>query len=456
MSFSVIVRIFVAAEVCLLVGACSAAEQPTLAVRDVTVVDVVRGSVASSQTVLIAGDRIVAVGPVDRVNVPSGVEVVEASGRYLIPGLIDMHVHALWHPSVPPTFLPLFVANGVTTMRDMGGTLELLREHRRAPAVRSFPAPRVIAAGAILDGPEPIDPDHSLPVSTAEEAVAAVDSVVSAGADFVKIYTLLPRPAFEGVMRAAEERGLAVSGHVPHEVGQVAAAAAGMQTIEHVTSETGGFCPPDDPAGCEAAVSAFREHGTWHVPTLVMQGQTEAGDLCGDRRLRYLPPAVLEYWFDGEMTPPGCDPASAAPTPFEPELPVEARLVGILHGAGIPLLAGTDAGVPYALPGWSLHDELGLLVGAGLSPSEALRAATWEAARALGRDNELGAIQPGYLADLVLLSANPLEDIDNTRHIDAVVVNGRWLGRERLDAVLAEVARTAESIGPSAGLGSGQ
>ena len=436
----------VVAAACLSMGACSAAEEPTLALRNVTVVDVIQGSLNPSQTLLIAGDRIVAVGPVDRVNVPNGAEIVEASDSYLIPGLIDMHVHALWHPSVPPTFLPLFVANGVTTVRDMGGALELLREHRRSAADRSdrsFTSPRVIAAGAILDGPEPVQQDISLAISTAEQAVDAVDSVAAAGADFVKVYTLLPAGAWEAVVSAAEGRGLPVSGHVPYEVGPIAASEAGMRTIEHLVTELGGFCTPDDPASCAAAVMAFRDNGTWHVPTLVTQGQTEATALCGDPRLRFLPPAVLEYWFDGELAPSVCDTASGAPVPFEPELPAEAQLVRVLHEAGIPLLAGTDAGVPYALPGYSLHDELDLLVEAGLSPSEALRAATWEAARALGRDHELGTIRPDHVADLVLLSRNPLEDIKNTRHIEAVVLNGRWFGRDSLDAVLAKAEDTA-------------
>lgn len=444
MKFYLIVRTLAVAGACLPVGACSAAEEPTLALRDVTVVDVVRGSLAPSQTVLIAGDRIVAVGPAHRVNVPNGIMVVEAEGGYLIPGLIDMHVHTLWHPSVPPTFLPLFVANGLTTVRDMGGTLGLLREHRRSGTDRAYPSPRLIAAGAILDGPEPVHPDVSIPISTAAEARAAVDSVTAAGADFLKVYTLLPRAAFEEVLAAAEERGLAVSGHVPYEVGPVAAAAAGMRTIEHLVSEVGGFCTPGDPSSCEEPVAAFRRHGTWHVPTLVMQGQTEAIALCGDPRLRFLALAVREYWFDGALTPRGCDPASRAPIPYPTELPVEGRLARILHKGGIPLLAGTDAGVPYALPGWSLHDELRLLVEAGLSPVQALRAATWEAARALDRADELGIIQPGYLADLVLLSANPLEDIEHAHQIEAVVLNGRWFDRQSLDVVLTDVADLVE------------
>lgn len=442
--YSHFVRIVILAAGCLLAFGCSAAGVRTLALDDVIVVDVVRGSLNPNQTVLVAGNRIVAAGPVSHVNMPYGVEVIEASGRYLIPGLIDMHVHTLWDASVPSTFLPLFVANGVTTVRDMGGTLELLREHRKSPAIRGLPSPRVIAAGAILDGPEPVHPGVSLPVSSAEEALAAVAAVTAAGADFVKIYTLLPRDAFEAVVAAAGERGLPVSGHVPHAVGPVGAAAAGMRTIEHLVSETGGFCAASEPSSCELPVEAFRRHGTWHVPTLVMQGQTEASDLCGDPRLRFLVPAVLEYWFKGELTPPACDTASPATALFEPELPVEARLVRILHEGDVPLLAGTDEGVPYALPGWSLDDELQLLVNAGLSPSEALRAATWEAARALGRDDELGTIRPGYLADLVLLSANPLQDIRNTRRIEAMILNGRWFSRDNLDTVFADVAGSVE------------
>lgn len=184
--YSHIVRIVILAAGCLLAPGCSTAEVRTLALHDVTVVDVVRGSLNPNQTVVVAGKRIVDVGPVSRLDIPDRVEVIDAAGRYLIPALIDMHVHTFWDPSVPSTFMPLFVANGVTMVRDMGGTLELLREYRNSPAIRELPSPRVFAAGAILDGPEPVDADVSIPVSSAEDAVAAV---AAAGADFVKNYT---------------------------------------------------------------------------------------------------------------------------------------------------------------------------------------------------------------------------------------------------------------------------
>lgn len=457
MKLRVVLRMWGFAGVCLFVSACTGTHSPALAIRDATVVNLADGSLDPSQTVLVAGDRIVAVGPTGDLKVPRGAEVIDAAGLYLIPGLIDMHVHALWHPSVPPSFLPLFVANGVTAVRDMGGTLELLRETRTSLAAGSLLGPRLVAAGAILDGPAPIHPEISIPISTPEEAEAAVEAVAAAGADFVKVYTLLPAGAFEAVMEAAVERELPVAGHVPAKVGPVAAAAAGMRTMEHVMSELGGFCEKAETAACERVIAAFLKHGVWQVPTLVMQGQTEATDLCGDSRLRFLPRVVLEFWFDGGLSPKGCDAEAGSANTFTPELPEEAWLARILHEAGVRLLAGSDTGDVYSLPGWSLHDELYLLVDAGLTPAEALFSATGEAARALGREGELGAVQPGYLADLVLLGADPLEDIRNTQRIEAVVANGRPFGRDSLDAILARLAGSREGGGTqprSAGSGS--
>jgi hypothetical protein len=226
-----------------------------------------------------------------------------------------------------------------------------------------------------------------------------------------------------------------VAGHVPYEVGPVAAAQAGMHTIEHLMSEVEGFCARDRPEECAEIFSAFREHHTWQVPTLVLQGQAEASALCGDPRLQSLPRVVLEYWFDGAVVPPGCAGRSGSAVPFEPELPAEAWLVRALREAGIPLLAGTDTGVPYSLPGSSLHDELALLVEAGLTPREALLAATRDPGRALGLGGELGTIEPGREADMILLRDDPLEEIRGTRAIDAVVLRGMLLRRAEIESI---------------------
>ncbi|HYO45277.1 MAG TPA: amidohydrolase family protein [Gemmatimonadota bacterium] len=424
---------------CLALACVSGGASPQttfLAIRDVTLWDGTGAPPSPHRTVIVRGDRIVEIGPYGEVAIPAGSTLVDGTGRFLMPGLVDMHVHALWDPSVPSAFLPLFVANGVTTVRDMGGILDLLPVTRAALADGSLLGPRVIAPGAILDGPEPVHPEVSIAVGTPEEAVAAVDSVAAAGADFVKVYTLLPAAAFDAVMAAAGRRGLPVSGHAPAEVGAVAAAAAGMRTIDHLMSELGGFCELDRSEECDAVLAAFREHGTFQVPTLVLQGQSEAADLCGDPRLRGLPRAVLEYWFDGAGGPADCDSATSTGDLFRPELPPEAWIIPRLHAAGIPILAGTDAGVPWSLPGWSLHDELGLLVEAGLPVTDALLAATRDAARALDLDDEIGTIRPARVADLLLLRADPLADIGNTRRIEAVVLRGQLLRRAELDSIL--------------------
>lgn len=424
---------------CLMLAGCAAGPTisgpDTLAIRDVALWDGTGGPLQTHSTVLVRGDRIAAVGSSDEIAIPDGAVVVDGGGRYLIPGLIDMHVHALWDPSVPRAFLPLFVAHGVTSVRDMGGTLDLLRATRSALADGSLVGPRLIAAGAILDGPQPVDPEVSIAIDTPEEATAAVEMVAAAGADFVKVYTLLPADAFAAAVAAADARGLPVSGHVPYEVGPVAAAAAGMRTIEHLMSEVEGFCARDRPEDCADIFAAFREHGTWQVPTLVLQGKTEASALCGDPRLRSLPRAVLEYWFDGALVPPGCAGGSRSTATFEPELPAEAWLVRALHEADVRILAGTDTGVPYSLPGSSLHDELVLLVEAGLTAREALLAATRDPARALGLGDELGTILPGRVADMILLRDDPLEEIRSTRTIDAVVLRGKLLRRAELDSI---------------------
>jgi imidazolonepropionase-like amidohydrolase len=318
----------------------------------------------------------------------------------------------------------------------MGGLLDLLPVTRSALADGSLLGPRLIAAGAILDGPAPVHAEVSFAVGTPEEAVAAVDSVAAAGADFVKVYTLLPAAAFDSVVAAAGRHGLTVSGHAPAEVGPVAAAAAGMRTVEHLMSELGSYCGEDRPEECAEALAAFREHGTFQVPTLVLQGQSEPGELCGDPRLEGLPRAVIEYWFGGAGGPPDCGHVTTADDLFRPELPPEAWIVPRLRAAGIPILAGTDTGVAFSIPGWSLHDELGLLVEAGLSPPEALLAATRDPARALDLEDEIGTIRPGLVADLLLLRGDPLEDIENTRRIEAVVLRGELLRRAELDSIL--------------------
>jgi imidazolonepropionase-like amidohydrolase len=370
--------------------------------------------------------------------VPAGARVLDAQGAYAVPGLWDMHVHALWDTAVAERFLPAFVAHGVTGIRDMGGSLEVLRHARGRIAGGGLTAPRIVAAGAVLDGPEPVDPSISLRVSTPAEARAAVDSLDRAGADFVKVYTLMPPDLFQAAAARARELGMPVAGHVPGEVDPRDAARAGMRTMEHMRAELGGYCTRATQPACDSIVPVLRERGVWQTPTLLprwFRGHMDSVDLS-DPRLAGLPPVVRDYWL-AEHGQKLAQRSADDWRRLRGEHDEERWLAGYLQQSGLALLAGSDAGVPFVHPGGGLHEELAMLVEAGLTPMQALQAATRNAAQALAADS-LGTLEPGKVADVVLLAANPLDDIRNTRRVVAVVLGGRVLDRAALDAMRME------------------
>lgn len=427
-----------------LVGARGSVAATTVVVRDVSVVDVVAGRLVPHMDVALAGDRIAAVEPAGASALPSGARVVDGRGRFLIPGLWDMHAHVLWSGAAMRTGLPAYVANGVTGIRDMGGTLPVLADFHAAMR-RTAPAwPRVVAAGAILDGPDPVQADVSIGVADAPTARAAVDTLAKAGVDFIKVYTLLPRDAYFATIDEAHRLGLPVAGHLPASVTLEEAVRSGQRSIEHLRDEIEPYCHPADAEACARIAALFREHGTWQVPTLVVlrsKAMFDDPNLATDPRLRYLPKALRDEWTasrDAKIAR-GSDYAAGKRRQYADEL----WLTGFLAREHVPMLAGTDAGNPDCYPGFSLHDELGLLVEAGLAPVDALRAATLSPADYLHARDRMGTIEPGKIADLVLLDADPLRDIAATRAIDAVVLRGRVLDRKALDAMLEAVAADA-------------
>jgi imidazolonepropionase-like amidohydrolase len=417
------------------VGARPAPAGDVLAIINANVIDGTGAEPAGGRTLLVRGGRIVRIGAADEVPVPPGARVLDARGAYAIPGLWEMHVHALWDTAVAERFLPAFVAHGVTGIRDMGGTLPVLRYARGRIAAGGLTAPRIVAAGPVLDGPEPVDPSISLRVSTPAEARAAVDSLSRAGADLVKVYTLLPPDLFAAAAERARELGMPLAGHVPGEVDPRDAARAGMRTMEHMRAELGGYCTRATRPACDSLVPVLRGHGVWQTPTLLprwVRAHLDSVDLA-DPRLAALPQVVRDYW----MAEHAQKRAQRTPDDWRRlrgEHEEERWLAGYLHRAGLPLLAGSDAGVPFSHPGGGLHDELEMLVDAGLTPMQALQAATRNAAQALAADS-LGTLEVGKVADVVLLAASPLDDIRNTRRIVAVVLAGRVLDRAALDAM---------------------
>lgn len=439
----------------------SAAAQERLAITPVTVLDVTHGSLHLEQTVLVEGDRITAVGPVDEVTVPEGAEILNGAGGYLIPGLWDMHVHGTSREST----YPLYLANGVTGVREMFGPADV-RGFRSALTGREIAAPRLYMAGPILDGPPPIWP-RSVVVTTVEEAQRAVLDQKQHGVDFIKVYQRLPREAYYAILAESARQGLSVAGHIPTSITPWEAAAAGQKTVEHLT-QVARACSTEEtrlrgesvrsyiealrnmvessrsfsPAKCQLLYAAFIRNDVWVVPTqtgLRGDGWSNDPEFTDDDRLRYFD-ADTRAW----LAPPADDAAEDRWTDADHQTARELfafqqKLVGEMFRAGVRILAGTDALNPYVFPGFSLHDELALLVDAGLTPLAALQAATSSAADFMGKSAELGSVATGKLADLVLLDANPLGDIHNTQKIRAVVADGRLYRRADLDRLLAEV-----------------
>lgn len=422
--------VLLAAQVLILAGCATTQPSPApdvLAITNVTIIDGTGAAPVAGRTLLVRGGRIDRMGAAGEVHVPPGARVLDARGAYAIPGLWDMHVHALWDTAVAEAFLPAFVAHGVTGIRDMGGTLEVLRHARGRNAAGTLAAPRIVAAGPVLDGPEPVDPSISIRVSTPADVVAAVDSLAGAGADLVKVYTLLPADLFQAAAARAADRGLPLAGHVPGEVDPREAARAGMRTMEHMRAELGGFCTRATRPVCDSIIPVLREHRVAQTPTLLprwVRAHMDSVD-AADARATELPAVVRQYWM-AEHTGKRAGRTDDDWRRLRGEHREERWLAGYLHASGLALLAGSDAGVPFSYPGAGLHDELRMLVDAGLTPMEALQTATRNAAQALGADS-LGTLEVGKMADVVLLAANPLDDIRNTRRIVAVVIGGRLL-----------------------------
>ena len=465
-----------ASAVCLV--SCSRPHKPTLAITHVTVIDTNGGPPRADMTVIIERDRLELIAPSSATAPPSGTPIVDGSGRFLMPGLADMHVHltGAGEPDGSRQFLlPLLLANGITTVRDLGGYLESLIPLRKEIREGKRDAPQVFFAGPYLDG-NPPSFEPSLVVNTAADADERVHELVARGVDFIKVQSALSRDAYFGIAAASKREHISFVGHVPDRVTAAEASDAGQRSIEHLTGVLRAcshsekrlmreqFRVPrhkQTPAGSSARQLAwqgellrtqsakftsalleeFSHNQTWQVPTLVMLRNvafpTASGNLGADPRTQFIPRRILEGWKKDRS-----ELLSARPAEFRMRQALLDRsfeIVGKMNAAGVRIMAGTDTAAPFVFPGTSLHDELALLVEAGLTPLEALEAATRRPAEFLGRLEEQGTVEPGKIADLLLLDANPLDNIGNIRQIRAVILRGKLFDRPALDAMLARV-----------------
>ena len=447
-------------------GADAQTAAPTLVFAHVNVIDATGTPVQSDMSVVVRDGHIADIGKSPEVRVPEGATVVDGHGKYLIPGLWDMHVHTAFGDWVPPDeniTLRLFVANGITGVRDMGSDLPVVKKWRAAIAAGKLVGPRMVIAGPMLDGPTPRFPS-SAPVANAADGARVVSELQAQGVDFIKIQSLIPRDGYFAAARRAKELGIPFVGHVPDAIRASEASNAGQRSIEHFTGIFEGCSTIEDqlikgpkslgrnvstydPERAKALIALMAKNQTWQVPTLVWErGQwlIDAIDKSHDPLIQYAPAAwksrTWPMFTDSILKDMDTDPLSVRKKFVQMELDMTLAM----FKAGVPFMAGTDtaAGV-HVFPGFSLHEELALFVKAGLTPLQALQTATLNPAKFLGREAEMGTVEKNKIADLVLLDANPLDEIGNTRRIRGVVLAGRYFARADLDRMLSQVATAA-------------
>ena len=429
------------------------AHAASIAFVNVNILPMSSNEVLHARTVIVTDGTIAVIGAVDGTSLPEDALVVDGTDRYLMPGLAEMHAHIPSSSSEElDRVLRLFIANGVTTVRGMlgeSGHLEL----RQSIANGSILGPRLITSGPSFNGRS---------VNGADNGAEMVREQHAAGYDFLKIHPGLSRAEFHAVAETANELGMPFAGHVPEAVGVPAALAAGIASIDHLDGYMQLLLPPnadssDGPGGFfgvllagEAlegnivpAAEATAEAGVWNVPTESLFEHVTAPidpDELADRpEMKYMPAATVEEWKQRKLEVTG--DSGYVPAVAARAIELRRKLVAALHDADAGLLLGSDSPQIFNVPGFAIHRELQYLVEAGLTPYEALRTGTANPARFFGKAGTFGTIEPGLEADLVLLDDNPLENIESSRRIHGVMLRGKWLTRQDLDAMLEMLRR---------------
>ena len=454
-------------------------------IAHVAVVDVEKGVAVPDQTVVIAGERILRVAPdgaaglrsvppqaglrsvppqaglrsvPPQAGLPATTHTIDGRGLYLMPGLVDAHVHFF----DPQVFGRLMLANGVLLVRDMGQVTQDVLKTRAELNAGALLGPEMIATGYLLDGAPAQIPQIALALATPDEGRAAVRQQVQAGVDQIKVYSALEKDVYLAILDEAQKLGIKAVGHVPETVYVEDAAAAGQRSIEHlhgfdkligtllglpVTLRAGGMgsdarywprLQDVDHTALQTALRRIAATGVAVCPTVLVfqKGVDMARFQSGNHPLsEYISPGIREIWKTL------WDPSQAAG--LEYVWPLMQAFVAELHEAGVTLMVGTDLVFPGIIPGYAVHEEMARWQEAGLPAADILRSATIVPARFMGLDGRLGTVSEGKAASLVLVRANPLEDIQNARQVEAVFLRGKYLSRADLDRLLAEARQLA-------------
>ncbi|MGZ8504060.1 MAG: amidohydrolase family protein [Flavitalea sp.] len=458
----------------LLIFAISCKQSITgdILIENINVVDVETGNIITNQDVVITANKITNVTDHGRSDIQAKT-LIDGSNQYLIPGLWDMHVHMMqeqWYQSQ----MPLLRANGITGFREMWGDPTIASYVKSKIQKDSLPFFRFVAPGHILDGKKPFW-ENSTAVASADAGRRLVDSLLNSQADFIKVYSFLEPDVFYAIAKRSKEKNLPFAGHVPHTVWLTDASEAGMASTEHLYGFLTEACSDSDSAMAlmKLSVSAFengnkeerkrinhlfhslvlhniseeklkaiaqklRKNNTHIVPTLVtLRGMyfTDDTSFTNDPRLKYMSKETLDYWKEQTTN----DLKNNTETDWQNKRKrwqIEQQIMRILIAEKVPIMAGTDSDNPFAFPGFSLHDEMALYVEFGMKPIEALRSATIIPVKYLKMTDSLGTIAEGKLADLVILEANPLESIKNTKKINTVIANGRVYNKSYIGSII--------------------
>ncbi len=447
---------------------------------DATVVDVQSGKLLKHQEVIIAGNKIIAVKPNSKLKLPKDARLINAKGKYIIPGLWDMHVHVLDEDGYKWQF-PLFIANGIIGFREMWGDRKVIDSIRNEMQKDTIPFFHYSASGHILDGKK-VYWESSLSAGDTTTALRLVDSLIDAKVDFIKIYSFLEPEVFEAIAKRCRERNFPFVGHVPHRIWLTRASESGMASMEHLYGFLIEACSfPDSAmkmkkintdnfeAGMEPKLriekarssekfmldnfsesrmrtiaKVLKRNSTYIVPTVVtLRGGYFSNDtsFTNDIRLKYLSPGARDMWkeeTENDIKKNSLEDWQNKRKRYN----VEKKIIKILWQEKVPILAGTDSYNPYAFPGFSLHDEMALFVEFGMTTIDALRSATITPVKYLKMTDSLGTIETGKRADMILLNGNPLTNIANTKNIFAVMVNGKLFTSGELDKMNETVIKT--------------
>jgi cytosine/adenosine deaminase-related metal-dependent hydrolase len=462
----------------LLLSAC----QPTtelfeeaICIENISTIDPENG-LKEYQTVIIKGGKIHQISPTQDLNLSKKNTIIDGTGKFLLPGLWDAHVHFAYIEELAPSMFDLFLAYGVTSVRDTGGETGFVKKWKEKSQANPTTTPRVMMAGPLLDGMPNVydgsDPGHpplSVGLKTVDDVIRKVNELDDLGVDLLKAYEMLSPEQFAKVAQLGKEKGLKVTGHVPLSMDVISASNAGLSSMEHLrnlelscasnaeelleqrrkilalgSGDTGAALRTrihqtqrataldnyDDDKATEV-LKVLAKNDTWQIPTLalntgIVKRHFELADWSAS--FKYFPPTTRQQW-ENEIA----DVASQEITAFKKQQSQWMfNMVGKVHEAGIEIMAGTDCPIFFLTPGRSLHQELAVLVEAGLSPLDAIKAATLNPAKYFNLQDELGSIKEKQWADLIILDKNPLEDINNTQSINAVIKQGKYFKRSEL------------------------